>query len=115
MTEKWLTQNEKKIYAILTLAFLLVGILATVNTFQLAKQQRCNVETIGVLKSWLETRASRDSSMNQRDSANVVVIERFIDGERPTPEELKTWRDSVVTERDVRIEAEESRIPIPDC
>ena len=74
--------TEKRLNYILGAIFLVVGILATINTFRLhtyinqtlprdQAQEQCNTDTIDVLKSWVQERIKRDDTMNARDDAAV--------------------------------------------
>jgi hypothetical protein len=122
--ESWLT--EKRLNRILAVVFLVVGILATLNTFRLheyiretlprdERQEECNTETIKVLTQWLEIRKKRDSAMDVRDDAAITVLDQLTLGGKPNPEELKAWRDAVIRDHQVRIAADAASSPLPDC
>ena len=115
----------RKLELVLAVIFLCVGIVATANTIRLnnyirqtlprdAAQEQCNAETIAVMKTWLEARASRDAAMNARDDAAVVVLDAALNGE-PTPEQIRAWHDAVVNDRQVREQAGENSHPLPSC
>jgi len=106
--------------------FLVVGIVATTNMIRInhyiaetlprdVAQETCNAATLEVLKSWSLARVRRDAAMNARDDATIVVLDRLIDGERPTVEELRKWRNAVAHDRQVRTEAAEARPELPHC
>jgi hypothetical protein len=106
--------------------FLIVGIVATTNMIRInhyiaetlprdIAQETCNAATLEVLKSWSLARVRRDAAMNSRDDATIVVLDRLIDGERPTVEELRKWRNAVAYDRHVRTEAAEARPALPHC
>jgi hypothetical protein len=118
--------TTKRLELLLAVTFLVVGILATVNTIRLnsyiretvprdAAQEQCNAATIDVLTAWLQARADRDSAMNARDDAAVTVLDELSAGNQPTSQELSAWRDAVANDRRVRINAAESRHPLPAC
>lgn len=106
--------------------FLIVGIIAASNTFRLnayiretvprdVAQERCNTETIAVLKSWVATRVQRDDAMNARDDAAVAVLDHEIVGELPPPALIQAWRDAVAKDRAVRAAAGERLVSLPKC
>lgn len=119
MTHRWLNIG-------MAIVFLIVGILATANTIRFNRyvsetlprdvaQEQCNTETIQVLKSWIEARASRDNAMDLRDDAAVAALEGYLTSGAPDPAKIAAWRDAVANDRVVRAEASKSRIPLPDC
>jgi hypothetical protein len=118
--------TPQRINLALAVIFLIVGILATSNTIRLNNyiketlprdqaQEQCNTKTIEVLKSWIEARVSRDSAMDARDDAAVVVLDQELNGLVPTAEQIMAWRDAVAQDRRVRADAAVSRVPLPDC
>ena len=118
--------TPKRLEMVLAIIFLCVGIVATANTIRLnnyirqtlprdAAQEQCNAETIAVMKTWLEARASRDAAMNARDDAAVVVLDAKMNGQDPTPEQIRAWHDAVANDRLVREQAGENNHPLPDC
>jgi hypothetical protein len=107
--------TEKKLNRILGVVFLIVGILAAVNTFRLnsyiretvprdAAQEQCNAKQIEVMKSWLEARANRDNAMDARDEATITALDQLLAGEKVGPEQLRAWRDAVVADRQIRLD-----------
>lgn len=110
----------------LAVLFLVVGILATTSSIRLNSyikqtlprdqaQEQCNTETIAVLKSWVNSRMERDNAMDARDDAAVAALNDMLTGQQPTNEELSAWRDAIATDRRIRAQAGEDRIPLPDC
>lgn len=110
----------------LGIVFLIVGILASYNTYELReyiretlprdqRQEQCNTETLTVLKSWLQVRKQRDAAMDSRDEASIMVLDRLVSGGQPSPAELARWREAVVHDRQVRVEADAQSPPLPAC
>jgi hypothetical protein len=126
--ERGTGMNTRGVNIVLAVIFLVVGILATANTFRLnsyihetlprdTAQEACNTATIKVLKSWIQSRIERDSAMDARDDAAVAALEGILtnpDG-RATPEQIQAWRDAVANDRQVRASAGEQRVPLPNC
>jgi hypothetical protein len=111
---------------VLAAIFLIVGILATANTIRLnsyirdtlprdASQERCNTETIDVLKQWVQARVLRDAAMDRRDDAATVVLDSRLNGLEPTPEQIRAWHDAVINDRQVRATAGKQLVPLPNC
>lgn len=118
--------THRRLNLALAAIFLIVGILASYNTFALHQyiretlprdqaQEQCNAATIKVLTQWLEIRKQRDSAMDVRDDAAITVLDRLISGGQPSPEELSAWRDSVAHDRQVRVDADAQSSPLPNC
>jgi len=118
--------TPKRINLIAAVVFLIVGIVATLNTLRLNNyiretlprdraQEECNARTIEVLKSWIAGRIERDSAMDVRDDAAVAVLDQELNGLVPTAEQIKAWRDAVAEDRRVRAEAGTQRVPLPNC
>ena len=66
-----------------------------VNTFRLHSyiretlprdqaQEQCNTDTIKVLRSWVDERIKRDSSMDARDDAVIRILDELIAGLQPS-------------------------------
>lgn len=78
-------------------------------------QERCNSDTLTVLKNWVDARQRRDHSIDTRDDALIVVLNRVIAGQKATPEEIMAWRDAVIGDRRIRAEAAQELAPLPEC
>lgn len=118
--------TTKRLNAVLAVLFLIVGILATANTFRLnnyiaetlprdVAQERCNTATIDVLKSWLVARGHRDAAMDTRDDAAVATLEDILANGTASPEHITAWRDAVTRDRFVRAEEGQKRLDLPVC
>jgi hypothetical protein len=118
--------NEKKISRILAAFFLLIGVLATVNTARLhsyiretlprdQSQERCQDDTLGVLRGWVNARWLRDATADNRADATIVVLDRLIAGQPATPEELRRWRDTVAADNTERLRGTQQLHALPNC
>jgi len=120
--------TRQRVNIALAIIFLVVGIIATSNTFRLnnyiretvprdTAQEACNTATIKVLKEWVQARTQRDAAMDVRDDAAVAALEGILtnpDG-RATSEQIQAWRNAVANDRRVRAAAGEDRSPLPNC
>ena len=118
--------TERRINLALAVIFLIVGILATSNTFRLnnyiretlprdTAQEQCNAETLAVLKKWVFAREERDDAMDARDAAAIGVLDHLIAGDRPPVDELTQYRAAVQNAATVRRNAREQLVPLPQC
>lgn len=94
--------------------FLLVGVLAAYNTWQLqsyvketlprdAAQEQCITDTVAVLKQWLVARGRTDQINNDRDDALIAAIdEKLIHNGNLSPEQLARYRSAVTNARQAR-------------
>ena len=118
--------SAKRIELALAAIFLVVGILATSNMIRLNRyvaqtlprdqqQEQCNADTLAVLKRWVIAREARDNAMDVRDDAAIGILDRLIAGEKAPPEELQTYRDAITNAGEVRRNAREELVPLPNC
>jgi hypothetical protein len=106
--------------------FLIVGILATTNTFRLNSyiretvprdqaQEECQSQTLDVLRGWVAGRYKRDVTVDARDDATIVVLDKVAAGQTPTPEEFAAWRDAVSADNAERLRGTDLYHELPDC
>lgn len=99
MTEKWMN----KAFAVI---FLIVGIMASVNTYRIhnyiqttvpwdVAQERCNDETLHMLEQWVIIREKRDAVEDARDAAVAQFLDDTAEENGPTPEQVARLHDAI--------------------
>jgi hypothetical protein len=119
--------TQRHLQVAIAVVFLIVGILATANTFRLnayirstlprdAAQEQCQDDTLTVLSQWIQQRIKRDTSMNSRDEAVITILDKMLaTNNQPSPEDLEVWRQAVAADREVRLNATAESLPLPHC
>lgn len=118
--------NAQRINLALAVVFLIVGILATVNTFRLntyikhtlprdQAQEKCMADTVAVMKRWVQARNDYDAAVDFRDEATMLVMIDVLAGQQAKPEDIAAWHDAIEAEHRSRHYLIERLVPLPNC
>lgn len=122
--------NNRTVQITIAVVFLIVGVIAAVNTFTLqryiketlprdAAQEQCLTDTVAVLAAAAVARARTDEINNTRDDALISVIDSKLEyPEVPlSAEELARYRSAVATARQARqiLGQLSDEHPLPAC
>src|SRR5262245_56635978 len=113
---------------IISVVFLIVGILATYNSIRLnryieqtiprdTQQEACQLATLQTLRVWAVGREQIEDAKTERDRALYPLFDQLIKGEHVSPDVAAGVQRSIQHVNDVRNSVEQTLAvtPIPTC